>query len=894
MNHLNHLEVCLKYIDFARNCYREDSYYLSLSNIDKLASERRILLKDEELLASGELQQRIVVSPHIDNMREQVDIYRKERMLIYGCLMVKGQLTDQPGLTKTRNIHSPIFYFPAQIMDGDDLYFSIDTHDLRLNSVLLRQLLRPDVDASIIEAFPSVTWPVSQGIISKIDDWLSANTLVSRTEELVRWPSFRECENHTNDKTLAISTASCLVLADRTKGSRGILHELKSLLDSQALSRPIQSLFTDKAPDTRASISRPELLPSILSTAQTSALFNAANHTLSLISGPPGTGKSYTIAAIAIDRMLQGESVIIVTKSAQATDVIGHLLKSEFGLDTGYVCANEQGFIKSLKSYLSALLNEGVNTHDKVSDLQNNLMRSHMNLRSFQKQYRKLLWSLKHSHDSNPWYKKCIASAYLKFYGLLKLWDIKDDIKTTQKNLEQQSAKYINAFRTNTLQQVLVDYRKALVQFQSGLRARNSKTADERFAATDFDKVLKAFPIWLLSTDELNRVLPFSHELFDLVIMDEATQCDMASGLPALQRAKRACIVGDGKQLRHLSFLSKNKQELIRRKSFGDFASQNTMSYRDQSLLDIVSDAISTQSAVCMLDEHFRSKPELISFSNSQFYDSKLIVMQARPNVSDTMALHLVKLPGKRSSTGKNKIEKDAVITEIERVIQKSATLATKPSIGVMSPYREQAQYIENAINRHFTPQQVLDFRMKISTPFGFQGEERDIVFISFCIDNVSSRAATYLNKEDMFNVLVTRSKQAQKVFYSIDYESLKPDNLLHQYLSFEHKTTQVNAYIDEACEFAGEVKLFLEENGATVWIDNAILGQQVDIICSYSEKVVAIDLIGFPGKFEAYSCFSTYGIFNRAGVAIIPLPYIAWRKQQDICKEKLMCFLKA
>lgn len=846
------------------------------------------MLKDEELLASGELTKRIIVNSHAKSITEQVDIYRKERMLIYGCLMVKGQLQDQQGLVKTRSIHSPIFYFPAAITHNEEYSVSIDSHDLRLNSVLLRQLLKPDIDTTALDQFPIIEWPISKSDISKIEDWLTANTLISKTEELVRWPSFRCTEDRDTYSLLSVSTASCLVLADRAKGSRGILHELKKLLESTPLSSPLKALFSGQTNPKSNAHSQPELLPSILSAAQKAALNNAAQYTLSLISGPPGTGKSYTIAAIAMDRMLHGESVIVVTKSEQATNIIGHLLAEQFGLTTGYVSTNDQSFIKSIKAYLNSLLNEGIDNLSNVTECEMALNRSYNSLTSLQKHYEKLLWSYKHLHDSNAWYKKIIASIRIKYNGLSELWALKQEIEDTQSKIESRAIAFINAYRANSLNKVLLKHRQDIVQFQSSLRSRNSKTADERFAATNFNSVLKAFPIWLLNADDVNRVLPFSRELFDLVIIDEATQCDMASALPVMYRAKRACVVGDGKQLRHLSFLSKTKQATIKSKCFADTTLNKTISYREQSLLDIASDAIHSQAAVSMLNEHFRSKPELISFSNTHFYSSKLVLMQDRPNVSNANALQFVNVKGKRSSTGKNKIEKDAIISKIESLIAKYEKRSRKPSIGVMSPYREQSQYLQNAINRQFSAQQIDDFRIKTSTPFGFQGEERDIVLLSFGIDNQSARAATYLNREDMFNVLITRAKQQQIVFYSIDPQQLNPTHLLHKYLSFDYANEYQIKASDETCQFADEVKCFLEAQGADVWIDDTILGQQVDLLCAYENVVVAIDLIGFPGKFEAYSCISTYGVFKRAGVEILPIPYAKWVNAPQACKAKL------
>ena len=66
-----------------------------------------------------------------------------------------------------------------------------------------------------------------------------------------------------------------------------------------------------------------------------------------------------------------------------------------------------------------------------------------------------------------------------------------------------------------------------------------------------------------MNLSDAASILPLQRDMFDLVIIDESTQCDIASSFPVLQRGKRAVVVGDPKQLRHLSFLPRERQEAI-------------------------------------------------------------------------------------------------------------------------------------------------------------------------------------------------------------------------------------------------------------------------------------------------------------------------------------------
>src|SRR5262249_22291648 len=96
------------------------------------------------------------------------------------------------------------------------------------------------------------------------------------------------------------------------------------------------------------------------------------------------------------------------------------------------------------------------------------------------------------------------------------------------------------------------------------LRARTGGKQEDLFNKIDLEVLLTAFPVWLVNLSDIHDVLPLKRELFDLAIIDEATQCDIASCLPILYRARRAVIVADPNQLRHLSFPSIPRQtELI-------------------------------------------------------------------------------------------------------------------------------------------------------------------------------------------------------------------------------------------------------------------------------------------------------------------------------------------
>lgn len=872
-------------INYYRNCYREDSYDLSISNVDKLGKDRYIPMVDEDVLASAALPRYPVVDPQVTRMREQADAYRKERLLIYGCLMVKGRLKVNGGFSEHRHIHSPLFYFPASFEADEALFARIDNSELRINAVLLRQLLKPEVDTDILETFPEVSWPLTPHMVNQTAAWLQEHTLLRNRESLIRWPKLVE-EPQPKPEHLSIHSACCLVLAERSRGSRGVLHELKELCQPVRFSSAIKALLAQNSANHPVTASQPNTLPKLLSAAQIESLKNAAQLPLSLVCGPPGTGKSFTIAAMAIDRMLQGESVLIVSKSVQAVDVVTDKLKADFGLHSGYVHAFEQNFSKTMKSYLDGLLKEGVGELPPLEALCSELKQADNTLRTKEKQFQRMLRVVKSVDRFSPWYKRIAAKLLLAQQDVEQLWSSQREIGQLQAQFEQRARDYINGYRTTVLHNALEKDRTELVKFNKGLRARNSKTFEERLESVDFAAMLKAFPVWLVTIDELNRVLPFRPELFDLVIVDEATQCDVASALPAIQRAKRAVVVGDGKQLRHVSFLARHKQSKLWLQTGLTGCTEEDYNYRDQSLLDLVSDALPSQNAVTLLDEHYRSKPELIAFSNQHFYARRLKIMQARPTVRHESALQFIKVKGSRTAVGRNSEEKDAVLNKIKELMNGAEALCVKPSIGVLSPYREQAQFLERAIHKAFTPQQIEDFKLLTATPFGFQGEERDVMLLSFAIDNQSVRASAYLNREDMFNVAITRARQQQFAFYSIDLNNLTQENLLRRYLNFCVDLAGPEQLVESRCHFAQGLSQLLEEQGVQTWIGYEVAGQEIDLLCQLDGSFIGIDLVGGSGEFEESFMLTAYKALYRAGIAVVPLPFFLWEKSQQKCVE--------
>src|SRR5690606_39557550 len=182
-------------------------------------------------------------------------------------------------------------------------------------------------------------------------------------------------------------------------------------------------------------------------------------------------------------------------------------------------------------------------------------------------------------------------------------------------------------------------------------------------------------------------LLPLRPELFDVMVMDEATQCDIASALPAFQRCKRAVVSGDARQLRHISFLSRVRETQLLQRAGLQAGEREVWSYRDNSVLDLVGLQLASQDAVVFLDEHFRSRPALIRFSNELFYDQRPRVMKERPGVETCDSLQLLRIDGQRGPNGVNEAEVERGLALITAHLQEYQNAPIKPSTGVLSRF---------------------------------------------------------------------------------------------------------------------------------------------------------------------------------------------------------------
>lgn len=895
-------------LSYYRDCYKEDSAELNLWNLNKFKQDDCLILEGVDELGSGFLPRLTIPQLFAEQMMQRVDVYQRERVLLYASFMLVGKLEIKGEM---KQVAAPLLFNEAVIeKDQHNYYFSVNNQTPEINESLI-QLLLPDHDiAALCQDKQDIQSPSFWTAL------LSKSPLKLDTLTLLDFPKLVNgdvIKKGLRKKIPSLLPASMLVFVERSATSRGVLHELEEIINAKKLSPPLAELFT--ASDVTQTISSKKItinhqnlkydyLPGLLSTPQKKVISIAANASLGCVSGPPGTGKSYTISAIAAEHMSRGESVLIVANNEPALEVISEKLDQNFNLGDVSIRAGQKAFIKTLKLYIADLLagylsdEDSNDLHKYESDLRDINSSLRLLETRFLKYCRKAIvrgQRLKGLEDNqSSWLMKLyLVWAKKGIRELVTQWNSLNDINTKHLEREKLASYYLNALKNKHLKTLVETHRSSLQAFNKAIRSRTSKRQFELFDDIEFPALLSAFPVWLVSLNTLHRVLPLNAEMFDLVIIDEATQCNVSSTLPALYRAKRAIVVGDTKQLKHYSFLAKSKEQQLMDNHNISLTNDGVVSYRDNSILHLTLNRINNHHQLAFLDEHFRSKPQLINFSNVAFYQNKLKVMQHRPCTS-AGHLHIERTSGIRDKKGVNHIESAKIIESIKAQITDDIDSGLTHSIGVISPFSHQAEHLAKEIESHFSATEIKKYKLRAATPYGFQGEERDIMLISFAIDNDSKRAAVYLNKADVFNVTITRAREKQVLFLSIDENLLPENNLLKQYIGSISEFEAKHSVTSNITEFQQQIITELKTREVTTWAGYSIAGTDIDILCEHNGVYLALDLIGFPGPWADFFELNTYKIFKRADIEVLPISYGLWSIDKQACIEKIITTLNS
>ncbi|QDV22462.1 AAA domain-containing protein [Aureliella helgolandensis] len=922
------VEQCIEY---QLRCYQADNRETGIGSLWQDQHRHVRFFEGEELLLSGTVPQLPLVDPPESPLERDVFKYRRDKSLIYGVLPIVGSGAFSKRLPK--QLCAPLAFFHCTLTPcrGSHIALQPELNDLKLNwPVLLAIAAETKADEGALEAIllelPSPPWPRSQlhSIAASLSEALPAVdfTPLGSFPQLLTSKQLQQTRASAS-AALQCHPAAAMALIPNSPDTRGVLFELSELSAAsrrRELSPPLNAIFTEEAIPSNPRPSHRPLAPTVLSAAQRQALANAASQPLSIIVGPPGTGKSHTISAIVLDHLARNESVLVASKMDQAVDVVTQKIEDLLGPHDAVVRGGRKRHMRQMTSTLDNLLS-GIHSPPPsdvaARKLESQLRKRDRQLSRVEKSLkasfrREIAWGSRYATPPASMFERLYRPLAKGFHDwLLSTLDCWEEIAKYEQLLEsrvQHCQLFLRQRLHERVQRLLRRRRQDLSKFLQALKARSDGKQQRLFREIDFSLLLDAFPAWLCKLSDLSDVLPSTRQLFDVAILDEASQCDIASCLPLMQRARRVVIVGDSQQLKHISFLAEDRQAAIAQECQLSESQQQLLHYRNQSIIDLCSDSARQQEQVVFLNEHFRSLPPIIRFSNSEFYRNSLSIMRHSEYPADSeipaeeeleTGLKVLHVAGQRDGNGRNATEAELIVKHVVGLFESplSGSPEVLPSIGVVSPFREQVEYLRKQFDQHLSLEQMQSIDLLVGTAHSFQGEERDVVHLSLTLDDQAHSASfRFLESPNLLNVAITRARHLQRVYHSFQLNTLRMDSLVRRYLESapHHRATTPKGQNFHHDEFRSAVAAALSERGHLTEVDFPIGGFHLDLLMRGHGSLLGIDLVGYPGMLMDAFQLERYRMLRRAGLHVYPLSYRSWLQSPEAAIERALSTLKA
>jgi len=402
----------------------------------------------------------------------------------------------------------------------------------------------------------------------------------------------------------------------------------------------------------------------------------------------------------------------------------------------------------------------------------------------------------------------------------------------------------------------------------TGVRAvRHRKAAREAM-----QKAYLSVPCWVLPQWRISETLPAEMGLFDLVIIDEASQSDISS-LPAILRGKKLLVVGDHKQVSPSAVgISEGKISAAYDRLLKDQPHGAHMT-ADKSIYDLARVVFAGQSV--MLKEHFRCVPEIIEYSNREFYNGEIRALRIpRENERIDPPLVDVFVQGGNRTGDKNVPEAKAIVDEIETIIL-DPDMAGR-TIGVVTLIgNEQARLINDMIAARIAPEDIVRHDIVVGQPPAFQGRERDIILLSMVSAPGDRSLSSALPQQQRLNVAMSRARDRLYLFRSVPdnyFPAESPSGRLmaHFRQPYRHAPEQA-ANLRERCESGFERDIFDELTGRGYRLNPQMRsgGYRIDIVVEGANgKRLAIECDGdrFHGAEKWADDMARQRVLERAG----------------------------
>lgn len=352
----------------------------------------------------------------------------------------------------------------------------------------------------------------------------------------------------------------------------------------------------------------------------------------------------------------------------------------------------------------------------------------------------------------------------LKKYKLSEK-ELRDEFDQIIYRMPQIGLKYLNEFINQKLFEtdpvVLSDY---IQYIPDNIPWQQQNTPQFILTTQEF---LNKFNAVIVTNLSVKNAFPLYHEMFDLVVIDEASQCDVASALPLVLRAKKLIVIGDPLQLTHITNVEKYEEEYVLQQ-FN--LTDKKFNYVENSLYKYCENlTIKSKYESVFLNEHFRSHEDIISFSKRNFYLPKLGQDLIVKTPQELLRFEPLGITWKNVSgqIHRNRNENNLEIEVCLRLAEQLHNNYPTASIGITTPYKHQAEAFRNRLPQNLQGVIIADNVHK------YQGDERDIIIFSIVLcHGVPLKKANWINYKVpyLLNVAVTRARSSLIIVGDFNY----------------------------------------------------------------------------------------------------------------------------
>ncbi len=526
--------------------------------------------------------------------------------------------------------------------------------------------------------------------------------------------------------------------------------------------------------------------------SQKKAVEAALTNSLSIIEGPPGTGKTQTILNIIANLTARGKTVAVVSNNNSAVfNVQDKLIKYNYGflfaslgnsenkkaffdgikpqdVDSNFQITKEKSIElrNELKSFeerldtcfrkrnrLATLKAELADAevefeHIKLSQPLSNELKEH-----FDKRF-KCRWSIAKAISLRELLANVRVMPWVIFQLMMRfsLYDVR--------GIKHQINE-LTTYANHKFYELRIRYTRMIVdELEKWLAYNDEKLILKRYIELSiaiyngvlynkyielphndfnvgnyfmcFDEFVKRYPVITSSTLSLHTSVPDDF-LFDYLIIDEASQVDIVKSSLCLAKCKNAVIVGDSMQLNHIVYeASATAAESL----LLQYNVNEAYNYVDKNILNSIK-AVYGETVPCnMLREHYRCHPTIIGFCNKKYYNNMLIVMSE--NTTHPFKIIETNITGAYMNTNQRQV--DETLKYINEYF-----IGQLHDVGVVSPYRDHANLLKSQL-----PAEVL-----ADTIHKFQGGEKGTIIFN----TVRGKVSSFLDNPNLINVAVSRAK---------------------------------------------------------------------------------------------------------------------------------------